>query len=282
MHSTAHIFDSDQATGSAPAGCARGLTRWSAGAAAALALFVLLAHPASTLAAAPTLSDTRSTLEKWVETRQVTARTRADWIAEKETLTNTLSLFVKELSDLQERVSGVTTNRTAVQEETSAMQAEKAALSDALAKGAEAATALEARLRTLAPQFPPPLMANVEQSLQKFPEDPANTRMDAVTRLRIILGVINEVDKFNTSVNLGTEVQKQANGTEVQVQTLYLGLGQAYFVHPDGTAAGVGVPAAEGWQWTPRNELAPVILQAIGIYENALPAGFVGLPVQIK
>ena len=247
-----------------------------------MALCSLCLLQASVRGAAPAISDTRNTLEKWVETRQVTARTRADWIAEKETLSNTASLFEKELADLTERITGVSTNRSTVREESLKLQEAKTAQDEALKLAAQAATRLENQVRALSRQFPPPLMAVVEPSLQRFPEDPEDTKMDVNTRMRLVLGVFNEVDKFNTTVTLGTEVQKQSNGTEVQVQTLYLGLGQAYFVNPDGTAAGVVVPSAEGWQWTPRQELAGAIRQAIGVYENALPAGFVGLPVQIK
>ena len=72
--------------------------------------WILVWAPASSLAGEQNISDTRALMDKWVETRQVTARTRADWIAEKETLTNTLALFQRELAALgdvvQESSSG--------------------------------------------------------------------------------------------------------------------------------------------------------------------------------
>ena len=55
---------------------------------------------ALTARAGSTLSETRSTLEKWVETRQLVSKTRSDWQTDKETIEQTLQLFDRELKSV--------------------------------------------------------------------------------------------------------------------------------------------------------------------------------------
>ncbi|HBV32278.1 MAG TPA: hypothetical protein DEB49_07480, partial [Verrucomicrobiales bacterium] len=71
-------------------------------------------------------------------------------------------------------------------------------------------------------------------------------------------------------------------GKDRQVQTIYLGLGQAYFADEKGTIAGTGVPVANGWAWEAKPELTESIRKVIDIYENRKSAEFVPVPVTIK
>ena len=66
-----------------------------------------------------------------------------------------------------------------------------------------------------------------------------------------VVAMLNEADRFNSAITLTVELRKDAEGKERQVQTIYLGLGQAYFADEKGTIAGTGVPGANGWAWRP-------------------------------
>ena len=69
----------------------------------------------------------------------------------------------------------------------------------------------------------------------------------------------------------------------LEVKTLYLGLGQAFFVDKKGQYAGVGKPSPEGWQWESNNDLASSISSAIAIYEGIKPPdNFIELPIVIE
>jgi hypothetical protein len=65
------------------------------------------------------------------------------------------------------------------------------------------------------------------------------------------------------------------------VKTVYVGLGQAFYVSASGEA-GVGRPGPEGWQWRPANELARNIGTMIQILQNKAKPVFVSLPVEIR
>jgi hypothetical protein len=61
-----------------------------------------------------------------------------------------------------------------------------------------------------------------------------------------------------------------------------VGLGAGYFVNDAGDFAGIGSPGANGWEWTPKPEVASQVKEAIRIYRNEHPAALVSLPVTIK
>jgi hypothetical protein len=230
----------------------------------------------------PALTETRVTLEQWVQTRQLISRTRSDWDADKETLAQTTALYERELKSIAEQISKVSTNNAQVDKERLAATTQQQELAAAAEQARTLVAGLEKRVQELAPSFPPPLVEKLSSSLQRIPADPVNTKLSGLERMQNLVGILNEVDKFNAAVTVVSEVQKNSSGAEVQVETLYLGLAQAYFVDKAGDYAGVGTPAATGWQWTPNNALAGKIQKSIAMYKNATPADFVSLPVHIK
>lgn len=224
----------------------------------------------------------RANLEKWVETRQLTSRLQADWRSEKEMLEQTAALYEKEVSDLNDQLTKAQTSTSQVDKERAELEAEKKELDDANTRVAEWATQCEGQIRQLAPAFPPPLATKLEPLLKRLPDDPSKTRLSPVERMQNLVGLLNEVDKFNGSIAVESELQKRPSGDEIQVQTLYLGLGQAYFVDKTGGFAGVGLPTLKGWEWKEQPGLGADILRAIAVYENTQPPAFVDLPMTVK
>lgn len=100
--------------------------------------------------------------------------------------------------------------------------------------------------------------------------------------MAVVVTLLGQLDKFNSQLSVSPELVKNAAGENVQVQVLYLGLAQAWFVNNDDTFAGTGKPAANGWEWSIEPGLAPVVRRAIRISENAEPATYVGLPASVN
>lgn len=245
-------------------------------------MVVLLLSTASALVAEPRLTEARTTLEQWVQTRQLISQTRTDWQADKDLLEQTAALYERELKTLAEQRGRVSTNHTQVEIERAAALKEQAELEGAAAKVRERVVALEQRVSALVPSFPAPLAEKVQPLLARIPADPSAARPTGLERMQNLVGLINEVDKFNAAVTVVSQVKKNPAGAEVQVETIYLGLAQAFFVDKAGEYAGVGVPGATGWQWTAKPELAGRVQKAIAIYQNAVPAAFVSLPVTLQ
>jgi chromosome segregation ATPase len=228
------------------------------------------------------MAETRTTLEKWVQTRQVVSKTRTDWQADKESLEQTIKLFERELKAVEEQMSKVSTNNTQVEKERMEAEALQKASTDALTRAKEFPTGLEGGIKKLAPQLPVPLQDILKKDLARLPPDPATTRMLAAERVQTLVGILNEIDKFNNAVNVFSERRKNAKGEEVAVQTVYVGLGAAYFVNDSGDFAGMGAPGVNGWEWTLKPELGPTVKEVIKIYRNERTAQFVTLPVAIR
>ena len=97
-----------------------------------------------------------------------------------------------------------------------------------------------------------------------------------------IIGILNELNKFNHEITVTSEVRQLPDGSSVEVTAMYVGLGQAYYVNANGTIAGLGRPSANGWVWEPANEAAGKIMDVINILKNEKVATFIPLPVEVK
>lgn len=247
-----------------------------------LVLALLATAIAFDLRAEDALTESRSTLEKWVETRQLISKTRSDWQADKDTLEQTIALYERELKSLDDQMSKVSTNNTQAAKEMAEAEASKKSSNEARERAAQFATDFESRLKQVVPQLPAPLQDIVKKDMARIPADPANTKLLAAERMQVCVSVLNELDKFNNAVNVFNEKRKNNQGEEVAVQSLYVGLGAGYFVNETGDFAGLGSPGVNGWTWSNQPQIAPTVQDAVKIYRNEQTARFVTLPVAVK
>lgn len=228
------------------------------------------------------IADTRSALQKWVETRQMTSKLRADWTADKELLLESIKMFEREIKNLDEQMAKVGTGNDQVAKERAEQEKLEVQYKATLEKVKALILDLERKTLAMAKTFPPPLAEKLDQFTKRIPENPAESKLTVGQRLQPLVAILTEADKFNSAIAVASELRKNEAGNVVQVRTMYLGLAQAYFTDKEGKFAGVGTPAADGWKWTNDSSLAPVITKAIAVYENAQPAAFVSLPAKIQ
>jgi len=106
--------------------------------------------------------------------------------------------------------------------------------------------------------------------------------MTAAERLQVLVGILNELDKFNSGISVFNAKRRNDKGDEIAVETVYVGLGAAYFANEAGDFAGRGTSGASGWDWQVRSDLGPSIREVIRIYRNEPPAHFISLPATIR
>jgi cation transport regulator ChaB len=227
-------------------------------------------------------AEARTTLEKWVETRQLISKESAEWQTDKQNMLDRIGLLEKEQQLLTEQIAKAEATATQVDKERQKLVEENEALSVAAAAIRNSLAQLEKRLLSQYKSYPDPLRERIEPLYKRVPTSPASARLTLGERMQNIIGILSEVDKFNSAVTVVNEIRKTDAGKEVAVRTMYLGLGAAYYVDKSGTIGGMGAPGDDGWQWTARNDLAPKIARLIYIYENASAAEFIPLPVSIK
>lgn len=242
----------------------------------ALLVGLTIGHAAETPVAAA-----RKVLEQWVQARKTLAATRADWAADKATMEQMTALLERELAGIREQAAQAQTNHASLEAQRQALAAEQSLYLTALEAVRAQVVDLEVQVRRLEPLFPPALKNTVQPLLNRLPADPAATQAALLPRVQALVTLLNEVDKFHATFSVAEETRPGPGGRELAVEVLYAGLGQAWFVNKAGDFAGVGVPTADGWQWTPRPEIAPAVARAIQMYRNERPAEFVSLPVQV-
>lgn len=244
---------------------------------------ILLAFCCFGHAAENTVAGARETLAKWVEAKQMISRLRADWAEDQETLKSTIALFDGQRERLEEKLKKVGEQNDQVVKETAENQAELDKYMAALKKVEELVAGFETKLKAQARNYPPPLAG--QETVSKFigfiPEDPNDTQAPVISRIQNLIVILKAAQEFNSELHLQTETLKNGD-KEVEVKTLYLGLGQAWFVDDSGSFAGVGGPSAEGWKWDTEAKIAPQVQQAIAVYEKSQPAAYVALPVEVK
>jgi hypothetical protein len=250
------------------------------------ALIAVLASGLAFAAADPTAGaatpeSARASLAKWVETQQLIAKEQQDWQQGKQILQSRIDAVHGEIAALRERLAE--TRRTAA--EANGKKAGEVAENDTLQKaGAELSTwvaGLEGGLRTLEARLPEPLLQKVKPLYDRMPADGTTTNVSLAERYQNVVGILNEVGKFNNDITMVTEVRTLSDGKPAEVRTLYVGLAQAYFVSPKGDA-GIGRPGAAGWEWTAAREIAPQLEQAVEVLQNKAKPQFVSLPVKVQ
>jgi len=246
-----------------------------------LAIFIFVATPI--LAADPqkAIEDTRTILEKWVEQRKEIADRKASWIVEKQSLGQSIGLYQREIEELNHQIKDAQEQSSAADKEYVALEDKEKLLIEATKAVDKVIDGLEAQLIKLMKVFPEPLKVKTAEFARRIPTENNRKDKSLSERVQNLVAILGEVDKFNSLVSSDTEIRK-TNGKEIEVDTLYLGLGQAYFVTKDSRYAGVGYPGNEQWEWVDKPELASRIREALAMLLNVKPAEFVGLEVTVK
>ncbi len=232
--------------------------------------------------AEPSVEAARATLREWVETRRLLSKEQADWQLEKSILAETRTLLENELERLAAALENVASATSTADEERASLTAEAEEYSASAIVIAEHVAKLEARVRTVLPTLPPPLLERIRPLTRRLPADPATTRLSLGERVQNIVGILSQAEKFNGTVTLTSETRVVEEGKEVEVRTLYWGLAMACYVDTSGRYAGFGHPGAEGWEW-PRVEGAGRQIQdLLAVYEGTAEVRFVEIPARLR
>lgn len=220
---------------------------------------------------------------EWARLKSQLSVEQSDWRREKSLLLDTLAAARAEATMLDDRIKELAESSSGTDEKRADLLARIDAAKAEAALLARASAEAEAALRELVPQLPEPLQAELGPLLQRLPADPANTAVPVAQRLQTLAVALAQMEKFNSGFTVVSEIRDLGSGRSVEVKTLYLGLGAAYYADASGSIAGAGAPGATGWSWTPaEGDLAARIVSAIAIHENTRPPAFVALPLTLR
>jgi septal ring factor EnvC (AmiA/AmiB activator) len=245
---------------------------------AALAAAAALAAQDAT---APTLQETRLTLEKWHETQQIVARERKDWQQGKEVLVARIELLQKEVATLEQKIAQGQAAVAKAESKRAELVAENEQLQATAKVLADAVGGFEQQVRELLPVLPPPVLERAQPIVQRMPAAGAATRVSVAERYQNVLGLLGELNRANQELTVAYEVHSLAGGRRAEVQVLYVGLAQAYSVSARGEA-GIGRPGPAGWHFQPAPALARPVLLALEILQGKHTPAFVPLPARLQ
>ncbi|WP_309399580.1 DUF3450 family protein [Cerasicoccus maritimus] len=248
----------------------------------AIALTTCFAAFAPAHAEQNAVAEAKSTLTKWVETRQLISEEKADWKVEQEFLTSTQELLQEQAATLEEQVKELEDSTTEADEKRNELLLERAGHQRAGTALAAQIKGMEVEVKQLVKQFPEPLQDKLEPLIIRIPDNPEESEIPLGQRLVNILGILAQAEKFNSTANFYGET-REVGGQKISVLTLYWGMSFAVYVDTQGKVAGFGKPGPDGWVWEENNAIAPDAKRFIDMYEgNIENIEFVQLPIEIK
>jgi hypothetical protein len=226
----------------------------------------------------------RETLTKWVETRRLISEEKAAWKIDREMIADRVEVLGSEVETLRRDEAEKRADIERTSQKFVEVQGERDALKAALSGVEEQIATLEQRLRGVLARLPAPLLETevVAATAQRLPSEGNAAKQSIGERYLTVVGLLNEIDKWNATLHVDSEVIGLSNGTSAEVSTLYIGVGQGYYVSRDGKFAGRGAATEAGWVWTSADQDAAEIARAFEIQSNVLPAAFVRLPIAIQ
>jgi len=258
--------------------------RWRSPLCACLCSLLLLALASPVLAderdILTQVDDTRAKLDAWIEMERSIAEEKRDWALSKEILDERILLVSDQIELVREEITLVEGETTDSDRALEVMVQKNEALKEASATLGERVVVLEERVRVLVKRLPSPLKDKLQPLTQRLPESDEEAKLPMSQRFLTVIGILNEINKFNREIITTSELRTFEDGTSAQVTVVYVGIGQGYYVDQSGKLAGVGTATEDSWIWKPVNESAPQIAQAIAIMNNEAPAAYVNLPVE--
>jgi len=216
----------------------------------------------------------RETISKIVDTQTLESEERLDWQARKSEITTLLELHQRELELLDEEIESAGGSAPAHGEASTGMKAEIASLKKSRRLTSEAVARNVPRVISLANRFPSPLIADAEAELATLrswqpSDEPRET-------LRSILSLLAKAEQFNRRFTRTTEIRDNR-----EVQVLYLGLAQAFYVDRK-DKAGIGRPGPDGWTWKSFPEIRPELITTFETLDKKRPPTMVTMPLEIR
>ncbi len=225
----------------------------------------------------------RDLLQKWVDTRRQISKEKQEWALGRELVQSRLELVEGEIDAVRAKIGEVESGIAELERKRADAEAKRAALQGTSDELASTVVALERRTLALLEQLPEPLREKLRPISQSLPTDPDTADKGKLgERYLSVVGVLNEVNKFNREIRAESEIRALPSGASIEVTTVYIGIAQAYYASANGGAAGYGVPKAKGWEWIPADEHAAEISRAIAILSKGADADFVNLPIRVQ
>lgn len=228
------------------------------------------------------MGSTRGALSEWLELRKQIAEENRDYQRGCDLVKSQIDMVKEEIQSVRERIAKAKKTIAETEKQRDEKLQRKQELVDAIAVLEKNVERLEARAKKVVPRLPEPVQTQVKGLVELIPADP-NTKVSLAQRYLNLTAIINLTNKFNQEISPPGKIDlKLPDGTTLQVDAVYLGIGQGYCVDASDKIASIGTGAGDKWEWTPANESAKAIREIMDVLANKKPAVFIKTPVKIQ
>jgi len=230
-------------------------------------------------------------MDDWLNLEIQKGQLQSSWNQREQDLEQRLSLLDIELRRLNEVAAQRVEAASDVDQKRSELLQKQEALEQDQSLMAEQLKKTHLRIKNLMPRLPPPLQSEWQAQIDLAGEESASNS----EKLERLLTLFKMAEEFDGRVALHRgELNLDASSNKeivVQVNQIYLGLSQGWYISDDGKLYGYGRATPQGWQWwhgaAADAELgktlhAAQINQVYRILQNPTTADFVALPVKIN
>lgn len=224
----------------------------------------------------------KQVVQKWIEARKLISREKADWIEDKAILEESVRVFTQQSENITGEIEAAREATARTQNEYDELRAENNDIITAMETVLARVRGYEERLGGMIASLPPYLQDRLKPLTNKLPENSEESTVPVTVRMQLVVAILSEIEKFQNAITVVNELRKVSSGDELEVRTLYIGLGQAYYADQNGEFAGRGVPGLDGWEWQDQPGLGATVNLVIDQYEEKASASFTDLPVTIR
>ncbi|HSH09104.1 MAG TPA: DUF3450 family protein [Oceanipulchritudo sp.] len=228
------------------------------------------------------LDETVNTLNEWVKTERLINQEAAEWETEKAAMENLLAIYRHEVETLSKIIADAEKDTSAAETRRATLLEQDTAVKAVESQALESLGQAERKLKGLEALLPPPLKQELQPLFNSLPQDPDSSKLAIGQRIQPVVAILTQVQKFNQVVTLVEDFREFEAGRTVQTETVYFGLGAAFYVDQANEHAGVGTPGPEGWTWSEDNAMISSIRNFVDIYRGTQQARYVDLPVSLN
>jgi hypothetical protein len=245
-----------------------------------LRVFIFLLPVWAASASPSTLETARSAVKEWATTERTISLEAAEWVQKEQLLRDLIEVETQRIARLEAEQDESEAGIGAADEERESLLAREKDALEMAAKIEEFVVQIEAFLHELRVRLPEPLNDDLAVPFQRIPKTGEDLGLSLGERMRTVISLMASIRKFDGTLYLDESIRELPEGGEVSVRTLYVGLGQAYYLAPND--AGYGTPGPSGWVWESAPEFEEGIREALHILDGDAPEpSFVDLPVRV-
>ncbi len=220
------------------------------------------------------IEELRATIAGIVELQSQASKETRDWESRKEAMEELIEIHRREIALLTEELE--TSGRSAPAHAAAVADAEAGVerLREVRARMIEVVERAKPRVLSLVERLPRPLLNEIDA--EKSALVAWKTGDEPREALQAMLGILSKASQFNRRISRSMEVVEAR-----EVEVLYIGLARAFYADRSG-AAGIGLPAANGWEWRADASINRRMLRAFDILDQKQAPSRIELPLHIE